>query len=119
MDRRVITIMLVFVALTSGSYRMDEQFHPSSRIEKAHYINLPSSIKPFFFFKDKGDRKRFLTIAVIQQCVAYTYLIMNLLLFTCFKGRVSERMIANINTYYIVIDGLMVIAFGLFYKLYK
>ena len=71
------------------------------------------------FFKNKATRYRFLRAAVIQQYIAYAYLLLNIVLAVLADTGISSLIVRNINTYYIGCDLVFVLAVGIFYKVYR
>ena len=71
------------------------------------------------FFKNKATRYRFLRAAVIQQYIAYAYLLLNIVLALFADAGISRLVVRNINTYYIGFDLVFVLSVGIFYKVYR
>ena len=96
---------------------MDEQFSPSDRAQSWSYIKLKKPLKALFFFRGSSTRHRFLTAAVIQQCVAYAYLLLSViwLLLEVDRG-VNDIDMTNC---FILADVAYVVAAGLFYRFYR
>ena len=98
---------------------MDEQFFPSERAISRSYVKLSKAGKKVFVFKNKYSRYRFLRAAVIQQCIAYAYLMLNIALALLGDNKISNLTISNINAYYIACDLVFVLVVGIYYKIYK
>lgn len=116
---KLITIILIFIALMSGGYRMDEQFFPSERAVSWSYVKPSKVERIVLFFKNKDTRYRFLRAAVIQQYIAYAYLLLNIVLALLTDTGISSLIVRNINTYYIGCDLVFVLTVGIFYKVYR
>ena len=116
---KLIIIILIFIALMSGGYRMDEQFSPSERAVSWSYVKLSKVERSALFFKNKDTRYRFLRAAVIQQYIAYAYLLLNIVLALLTDRGISSLIASNINTYYIGCDLVFVLTVGIFYKVYR
>ena len=116
---KLVTIILIFIALMSGGYRMDEQFFPSERAVSWSYVKLSKVERIVLFFKNKDTRYRFLRAAVIQQYIAYAYFLLNIVLALLTDTGISSLIVRNINTYYIGCDLVFVLTVGIFYKVYR
>ena len=116
---KLIIIILIFIALMSGGYRMDEQFFPSERAASWSYVKPSKVERIVLFFKNKDTRYRFLRAAVIQQYIAYAYLLLNIVLALFADTGISRLVVRNINTYYIGFDLVFVLSVGIFYKVYR
>ena len=98
---------------------MDEQFFPSERAVSWSYVKLSKVERIVLFFKNRDTRYRFLRAAVIQQYIAYAYLLLNIVLALLADAGISRLVVRNINTYYIGFDLVFVLTVGIFYKVYK
>ena len=98
---------------------MDEQFSPSERAVSWSYVKLSKVERSALFFKNKDTRYRFLRAAVIQQYIAYAYLLLNIVLALLTDTGISSLIVRNINTYYIGCDLVFVLTVGIFYKVYR
>ena len=98
---------------------MDEQFFPSERAVSWSYVKLSKAERIMLFFKNKATRYRFLRAAVIQQYIAYAYLLLNIVLALFADAGISRLVVRNINTYYIGFDLVFVLTVGIFYKVYR
>ena len=98
---------------------MDEQFSPSERAVSWSYVKLSKVERSALFFKNKDIRYRFLRAAVIQQYIAYAYLLLNIVLALLTDRGISSLIASNINTYYIGCDLVFVLTVGIFYKVYR
>lgn len=112
-------VILIFVALMSGGYRMDEQFSPSERAISWSYCKLSKLGNTVFIFKNKRSRYRFLRAAVIQQSIAYTFLMLNLALALWGDAEINNLTVRDINASYIACDLMFVVSMGIFYKIYR
>ena len=95
---------------------MDEQFFPSERAASWSYIKLSKVERSVLFFKNKGCRYRFLRAVVIQQYIAYAYLLLNIVLAILTNTGISNSIANDINAYYIGCDIVFVLLVGIFYK---
>ena len=59
-------IVLIFIALMAGGYRMDEQFSPSLKAVSWSYVKLSKAERAVLFFRNKAFRHRFLRAADIS-----------------------------------------------------
>lgn len=59
-------IVLIFIALMAGGYRMDEQFSPSLKAVSWSYVKLSKTERAVLFFRNKAFRHRFLRAADIS-----------------------------------------------------
>ena len=57
-------IVLIFIALMAGGYRMDEQFSPSLKAVSRSYVKLSKAERAVLFFRNKAFRHRFLRAAL-------------------------------------------------------
>ena len=57
-------IVLIFIALMAGGYRMDEQFSPSLKAVSWSYVKLSKAERAVLFFRNKAFRHRFLRAAL-------------------------------------------------------
>ena len=110
-----IMALLIFIALLSGGYRMDEQFFPSERAWRWSFVKLRGPAKTFFCFRNRAVRRRFLRAAVIQQCAAYAYLLLSagMLAFG------ADSTASHFSAWFLGGDLAFVLATGLLYKFYR
>lgn len=113
----IIIAIIQFIAFVSGGYRMDEQYFVASHLSKNHRLRLNKNQKKWFLLKNKSTRTHFLTIAVIQHLIAYFMLLANIMVLLLVKRQNHLWAIWEINRYFIGVDGLLVVLFGIFYKL--
>ena len=93
----------------------------SFSIRKSSFMELCQTIKSrkdyVVFYK--ATRYRFLRAAVIQQYIAYAYLLLNIVLALFADAGISRLVVRSINTYYIGFDLVFVLTVGIFYKVYR
>ena len=112
-------IVLIFIALMAGGYRMDEQFSPSLKAVSWSYVKLSKTERAVLFFRNKAFRHRFLRAAVLQQYIAYAWLLLNMALALWTDTGTGGLRARDIHACYIGCDIVFVLSVGIFYKVYK
>ena len=74
----MIVVLFWFSLFSFASYRMQRECIPRYNIGARHHLKIPKGVR--FLFVHLGNKRRYLTAAVVLQCVAYLYLLVCLFL---------------------------------------
>lgn len=110
--------IILYVTFMFGGYHLDDQVKVPYALPRFHRIRLTNKnlLKAFFVFRDKNQRRSFLSAAVILQSVAYITAISDFILGLIISNTRTVNMIYDANLWVLGIAEIWAIFTVIFYK---